>query len=271
MSAGLDPYLAYDPDYAEFVELVAATLGAAIDNAYRHSTELGEYRRISETLQGAMLQPVDDLPTVAARYLAAEGRLAVGGDWFDVIELDDGRRGLVVGDCVGHGLEAAAAMSQLRSAARAMLLEGRRPSEVLSGLDPLALSLPDAFCATAVCAVVDRGARSLTCARAGHLPPLLIHDGTADWLEEGGGPPLGLGSSDRSELTRRLEVGDLIALYSDGLVERRDEHIDVGLERLRAMVTELHGRPVQQLADELIGALVPQQHSDDVVLVLKQL
>lgn len=271
MAVGLDPHLAYDTAYEEYLALVGSTLGAAIDSAYRHSTELGEYRRISETLQGAMLLPVSDLPTVAARYLAAEGRLAVGGDWYDVIELDDGRRGLVVGDCVGHGLQAAAAMSQLRSAARAMLLEGRSPGEVLAGLDPLALSLPDAYIATAVCAVVDRDARSLTCARAGHLPPLLVRDGEASWLEDAGGPPLGLGTSTRAELTRQLHVGDLIVLYTDGLIERRHEHIDVGLDRLRHLAGELQGRPVQEVADEMIGSLAPGRQADDVVLVVKQL
>lgn len=271
LSASLDPHLAYDEDYEEFVALVGATLSSAIDNAYRHSSELGEHRLISETLQGAMLLPVSDLPTVAARYLAAEGKLAVGGDWYDVIELDEGRRGLVVGDCVGHGLHAAAAMSQLRSAARAMLLEGRSPAEVLAGLDPLAESLPDAYCATAVCAVVNRGEHEACYARAGHLPPLVVGDDGATWLDEAGGPPLGLGGGSRDERSTQLRAGDRLIMFSDGLVERRREHIDEGLARLERTAVELHGRPVQEIADGLIAAMVSGRQTDDVVLVVKEL
>ena len=271
LSASLDPHLAYDEAYEEFVALVGATLSSAIDNAYRHSTELGEYRKISETLQGAMLSPVSDLPTVAARYLAAEGKLAVGGDWYDVIELPDGRRGLVVGDCVGHGLQAAAAMSQLRSAARAMLLEGRSPAEVLAGLDPLAESLPDAYCATAVCAVVNRGEHEACYARAGHLPPLVVGDDGITWLEDAAGPPLGLGGGSRDERDVQLRAGDRLIMFSDGLVERRREHIDEGLQRLARTAVELHERPVQEIADELIAAMVSGHQTDDVVLVVKQL
>jgi len=118
-----------------------------------------------------MLKPVSDLPTVAARYLPAVGRLAVGGDWYDVISIGNRQRGLIVGDCVGHGLEAATVMAQLRSAARAMILEGRDPAAVLEGLDTFASSIEGAACATVVCAVFDRNKRTLTYARAGHPPP----------------------------------------------------------------------------------------------------
>src|SRR5699024_7390214 len=111
--------------YREFLQLLAVTIDSALQVAYRHSREVGRYRRISDTLQHAMLEPADDVPTVAARYVPALGHLSVGGDWYDVIEIAPDRRGLVVGDCVGHGLDAAAAMAQLRSVARSGLLEGR--------------------------------------------------------------------------------------------------------------------------------------------------
>ncbi len=171
-----NPHRAFDPDHQRFVHAVAESISNALDGAYRRSVELGEFRHISDTLQAAMLPSASDLPTIAARYLPAAGALAVGGDWYDVIDLDDHRRALVVGDCVGHGLEAATVMAQLRSAARAMLLEGRRPAEVIEGLDTFAGALDGAMGTTVVCVVYDRAARRMTYARAGHPPPL-VSDG----------------------------------------------------------------------------------------------
>src|SRR5690606_34542236 len=101
--ATLSPRRPFDAEYRSFIDLVAATIGAALDSAYRRSVAVDEYRAISETLQQAMLRPSSDLPTVAARYLPAVGGLSVGGDWYDVIDIDDHRRAIVVGDCVGHG------------------------------------------------------------------------------------------------------------------------------------------------------------------------
>ena len=124
--------------YRTFVTLIADVVTSALDGAYRRTVEIGEYRRISDTLQAALLKPVSDLPTVAARYLPAAGRLAVGGDWYDVIDMGNAQRVLIVGDCVGHGLEAATVMAQLRSAARSMIFEGRDPAAVLDGLSTFA-------------------------------------------------------------------------------------------------------------------------------------
>src|SRR5690606_38963369 len=116
----LNPRRPLDTENLDFVRHLSALVGSALEAAYRRSVEVDAYRAIGETLQNAMLTPVSDFPTVAARYVPATGHLSVGGDWYDVIDLDDHRRGLVVGDCVGHGLDAATAMGQLRSAARAM-------------------------------------------------------------------------------------------------------------------------------------------------------
>ena len=135
MVVSLNPQRPFDASYRTFLTLIADVVTSVLDGAYRRTVEIGEYRRISDTLQAAMLKPASDLPTVAARYLPAVGRLAVGGDWYDVIDIGNQQRGLIVGDCVGHGLEAATVMAQLRSAARAMILEGRDPAAVLEGLD----------------------------------------------------------------------------------------------------------------------------------------
>jgi serine phosphatase RsbU (regulator of sigma subunit) len=233
--------------------------------------EVGEYRHIADTLQNAMLAPASDIPTVAARYIPAVGRLAVGGDWYDVIQLSPTTRGLVVGDCVGHGLEAAAAMSQLRSASRTLLYDGRTPAEVLDGLNRYAGSVAGARFATVVCAIVDRAAGTVTYARAGHLPPLVLGArGGSRWLDGAGSLPLAVDQDRRYvEETVPLGVGEIMLMFSDGLVERRGESIDDGLERLRKLAESARGRPIHQLADTVVQALLPNGPTDDTVLVAK--
>jgi hypothetical protein len=270
---GLNRQRPFDAGYQAFTGLVAGALGSALDVAYRQALEVGEYRRIADTLQSAMLAPASDIPTVAARYLPAVGRLAVGGDWYDVIQLSPTTRGLVVGDCVGHGLEAAAAMSQLRSAARSLLYDGRTPAEVLDGLSRYAGSVDNARFATVVCAIVDRAAGMVTYARAGHLPPLVIAASAAGgsrWLDGAGGLPLAVDPDWRYvEETVPLGVGEVLMLFSDGLVERRGESIDDGLERLRALASSARGRPIHEIADAMVQGLLPHGPSDDTVLVAK--
>jgi len=270
--ASLSPKRPFDEAYESFVGLLAQVIGAALDRAYQQAVEVGTYRMISDTLQAAMLKPASDLPTVAARYLPAEGKLAVGGDWYDVIDLGGDRRALVVGDCVGHGLEAAAAMSQLRAAARAMLLDGRSPGETLDGLDAFAESVDGAFCATVVVAVIARGSRSITYARAGHLPPIVVGADGHRRLDGAIGPPLGTvpGTVHRQE-TVGLGGAEVLLLFSDGLVERRGEVIDEGLARLAKAAEVAYGASVQELADHLMAELLVDGAADDVVLVVKQL
>ncbi|QGG96616.1 PP2C family protein-serine/threonine phosphatase [Actinomarinicola tropica] len=271
--AGLNPRRAYDADYRSFIDLVASAIGAAIDAAYRRAVELDEYRQISDTLQEAMLRPASDLPTVAARYLPATGGLSVGGDWYDVIDVGPTSRAIVVGDCVGHDLEAATAMGQMRSATRAMLLDGLAPDQVLERLDRFAARTAHAFASTVVCAVIDREAHTLTYASAGHLPPLLVGTDRTRWLDEVGGVPLAVHpGAERRSATTELQRGDVVVLYTDGLVERRGEVIDAGLQRLEAAARQLHGEPVNAVADGILRrALSGAERFDDVVLVVKHL
>ena len=140
-----------------------------------------------------MLELATDLPTVAARYLPKASNLTVGGDWYDVLDLGDGRRGLIVGDCVGHGLDAATAMGALRNVSRALLVDNRGPAEVVASLDRFAATVPAAACATVVCAVVDLAQQTITYANAGHPPPLLVRESQAIWLDDALGPPLAVG------------------------------------------------------------------------------
>ena len=152
------------------------------------------------------------------------------------------QRGLIVGDCVGHGLEAATVMAQLRSAARAMILEGRDPAAVLDGLDTFASSIEGAACATVVCAVFDRNKRTLTYARAGHPPPLIVNAAGVTWLDQAGGPPLSIDTGrPRANAVVDVDDADVLVLYSDGLIERRGESLDIGLDRLAVAATELYG------------------------------
>lgn len=272
MAVVLNPQRPFDATYREFVALIGDTIGTALDNAYRRAVEVGEFRAISDTLQAAMLRPASDLPTVAARYVPAAGNLAVGGDWYDVIDLGATHRGVVVGDCVGHGLDAATVMGQLRSAARAMLLEGRDPAATLEGLDAFAGTLPGAEFATVVCAVFDRQSDVVTYARAGHPPPLVVSDDGVVWLDGAGGVPLMANRArPRVNAVHTCRPGDRIVLYTDGLVERRGEVLDVGFDRLVDAIAHLRDLPVQQLADGLLHRLLPEPSDDDVVLVVKQL
>ena len=272
MVISLNPQRPFDSAYRKFAMLLADAVASALDGALRRSVELGEYRRISEALQASMLKPFSDLPTVAARYLPAVGNLAVGGDWYDVIDLGEGRRGIIVGDCVGHGLEAATVMAQVRSAARSLILEGHDPARVLDGLDTFAAALDGARYASVVCAVFDRSRQTLTYSRAGHPPPLLLSPNGSTWLDSAGGPPLTISDPHpRSNTTIDVTHEDVIVLYTDGLIERRGESLDVGLQRLMDAASAMFGFTVQTMADRLLRVLSPETTRDDVVLVVKHL
>jgi len=272
MVLSLAPEVPLDQDFRHFIDIVSSTVGTAVDSAARRDRELGEHRAINETLQAAMITPIAEVGTVAARYVPAVGGLSVGGDWYDLVELDDNRRGLIVGDCVGHGLEAATAMGQLRSAARAMLLEGRDPASVLDGLDLFAGSVEGAFCATVVCALIDRDTRTITYSRAGHPPPLVTGPGGRQWLDGAVSLPLAVRpGAARTNATARMQREDVVVLYSDGLVERRGEPLDLGLERLAVAVEAAIEQPVSDLADRVLLDMLADGSRDDVVLVVKRL
>jgi serine phosphatase RsbU (regulator of sigma subunit) len=266
-----NPHHPFDAEYEQFIELVRGTVSASMTAALLRADELGALRRISDTLQHAMLELASDLPTVAARYLPKASNLTVGGDWYDVLDLGGGRRGLVVGDCVGHGLEAATAMGALRNVSRALLADGHGPAEVLASLDRFASTIPAAECATVVCAVVDLPNQLITYSNAGHPPPLLVSDDRAIWLDQALATPLAVDSPTRREAQLGVHPDDLLVLYTDGLVERRNENIEVGLLRLAEAAVAVRDEPVQEIADRLIAALVGETARDDVALVVKRI
>jgi serine phosphatase RsbU (regulator of sigma subunit)/anti-sigma regulatory factor (Ser/Thr protein kinase) len=218
---------------------------------------------------------------VASRYVPADTDHGVGGDWFDVIKLSGARVALVVGDVVGHGINAAATMGRLRTAVRTLADMELPPHELLAHLDDTVRRLseedadapdqaPAAVGATCLYAVYDPVTRRCTMARAGHPPPAIIDpQGRVAFLDMPSGAPLGLGLGlvPFESVELELPEGTLLALYTDGLVESRDDDIDVGLNRLGAALAET-GSSLEDLCSQAIETLPTQSPADDVTLLL---
>jgi anti-sigma regulatory factor (Ser/Thr protein kinase)/putative methionine-R-sulfoxide reductase with GAF domain len=257
---------------AALLQLAAATAAPAIERA-RLFEALDREHRIAVALQRSLLP--DRLPDLvgietAARYLPA--RDEVGGDWYDVIDLPGGTVGLAIGDVAGHGLRAASLMGQLRTGLRAYALEGHAPGETLKRLDRLLQTVSGLGMATSAYAVVDPANGELRCASAGHLPPIIVRRGReAQVLATSTAPPLGtLPFAAYREVSERLEPGDTILLYTDGLIERRREPLTNGLERLRAAAAApaTAEQLCQRVIDELVG---PDGGEDDIAVVALRL
>ena len=212
---------------------------------------------------------------VAARYEAAGVAAEVGGDWYDAFSLRGGRLGLVVGDVAGRGIPAASTMGQLRAVTRAIAIQDqdrRLPGEVLTRLNHYQLAIEEKQFVTVVYAIVDPREAILSWAIAGHLPPLVRRLSGA--VEQLGGGSYPLGTEEVNYETQRSELsrGEVLVLYTDGLVERRGESIDAGLARLTDAVAELVMAP-QQLCDQLLARLTPPGENlyDDVTAVVVEI
>ena len=257
---------AYQPGELEHVLDLARRAALALDNANRYAFE----RDLAVTLQRSLLPR--ELPsrtgiTAAARYLPGARGTQVGGDWYDLLEVD-GRLVLVVGDVVGRGVQAAALMGQLRATVRAYAIEGHGPADVLTRLDKVVLSLTGLHFTTCVVGVLDPLERTLRLASAGHLPPLLVDaDGSVTVVDLDPGVPLGVGGGTFVEQTLQLAAGTLVLLYTDGLVETRDASLTAGIERLaEALATP----PVsaEQACDVALAAVERHGDEDDDTAVL---
>ena len=264
--------LPFDPAYRRFVEVLGQTLAVAIERAQRRADELGELQRVNETLQQAMLPSVSETEAFVAHYLPAANHLSVGGDWYDVVELPGDRRALIVGDCVGHDLAAATAMSQLRSASRALLLEDHHPASAVASLDAFALTVDGGQCASVLCVVIDHETGTLTYCSAGHPPALLASANDVEPLVGARGPVLGIepGVARHNE-ERSFVDGDVLVLYTDGLVERRDRPPADQLTRLADILRSRDRRDLPGIADHILGEFLDGAQSDDVVLLVKGL
>ncbi|MDC0773123.1 ATP-binding SpoIIE family protein phosphatase [Streptomyces sp. HD] len=231
-------------------------------------------RETAVTLQRSLLpqelEEPDDL-RIAATYHPGGTEAAVGGDWYDVITLGGGRTALVIGDVMGRGVRAAAVMGQLRTAVRAYARLDLPPHEVLQLLDGLAMEIDANQIATCVYAIHDPNEGRLVYASAGHLP-ILVRDenGTVQRADEPTGPPLGTGGWMHASGSIGLSPGSTAVLYTDGLVERRDEDLDEGIASLERALAGATGTP-QVICDRLVRtAGVTADHDDDVAVLVLQ-
>ena len=261
--------VAFNASDVALAEELVARAAISIDNARLYRRE----RETALTLQRSLL-PQEVHHTlgleIAYRYLPSSVASEVGGDWFDVVPLSCGRVALVVGDVMGHGMRAAATMGQLRTVARTLATLELQPDQVLTRLDETASAIGDGQFATCVCAVYDPVDRSCVIACAGHLPPVVVApDGTARPVELPPGAPLGVGGVDFESVEITLPEGGLLALYTDGLIERRDQDIDQGLDMLCQTLAD-RGRSLEQTCDAVIDTLVTDGAEDDIAVIMAQ-
>ncbi len=231
----------------------------------------GEQRSIAETLQRALLPqrnpPVPNLE-VATRYLAGANGVEIGGDWFSLIEIDEHRFAFVVGDVSGRGVEAAAIMARLRFTIRAYLIEGHPPDVVLEMCSHQLSVTRDGHLATALVGMGDTNSGVLILANAGHLNPLQVSGTTAAFVRTDVGLPLGVAPARYGTSTLHMPSGSALVAFTDGLVERRGESIDIGLERLLRTATQPTAT-IDDLLARLLGTLGPDGLDDVAVLAFR--
>jgi len=228
-------------------------------------------RGLADALQRSLLPRLPELPAVAlaGRYLPARSA-RLGGDWFDAFSLPDGRLALAIGDVVGRGFHAAAIMGQMRSGLRAYALDGMSPAMVLERLSNLLRQIEPGRTATLLYLVLDAHGGVLTVASAGHPPPLVAPaESEPSYLELAGSVPLGAARYPHYDnVDVEFEPGSAIVLYTDGLVERRGEPLETGLDRLAATVAEGYEQ-LEHLGDALVDVLLPDgPGTDDAALLM---
>ena len=234
------------------------------------ATALSREREISRTLQESLLP--EHLPRVShvaldAWHVAAEHELIVGGDWYDAIETDR-HLWLVIGDVAGHGVRATAQAGQLRHTLRGYAHEGLTADAAMVAINDLVIS--QRGFATVLIAAIDPEARELRIVCAGHPPLLLLGADGCELLGEGSGPALGVPNDGYVVHTRAIGPGDRLLIYTDGLVERPREHLDVGFDRLCTVAERTTG--IGELRDELVGQLVSRTElRDDVALLMAEI
>ena len=218
-----------------------------------------------------MLAPTKLPPGFAVRYEPAVTPLEIGGDWYDVLRVGDHRIGIIVGDCVGRGLSAAAVMGQLRASARALLLTGAEPARLLEELDAVAELIPDAFCTTVFLAVLDTESGEFSYSCAGHLPAVLAAPGVAHTLIlDARSVPLAVQrKASRRQASVTLPPGSTLMLYTDGLVERRDVTLDDRIAHLGATVERGLNLTADDVADAALSEMAPPAgYDDDIAIVV---
>ncbi len=268
MHVGTLHWRAFGDEDIAVLQLAADRAALAIDNA-----RLTEQRAVTEIMQRTLLP--DALPEIpglrfSAKYLPAGTGVRIGGDWYDVFQLGNGRVTFVIGDVVGRGVLAASVMAEIRTALRAYVMEGHELPDVLSLLNDLLVSMGRNRSATAAIFELDLERGELTSVSAGHLPALLVApDGHARLLEQSQGLPLGIAPGGEYVRARRaFPVGSVLLLYTDGLIERRGEPIDAGLERLRAAGEHAARGEDASFADRAYRALLDEASLEDDIALL---
>jgi serine phosphatase RsbU (regulator of sigma subunit) len=248
----------------------AELLAGELDALAEENRELYiEQRGIAQTLQQALLPAT--LPTlrglrVRAQYVPAQSGGEVGGDWYDVVAVSGRRALLVIGDVSGHGIDAATAMALVRHATLAYVAQDPQPGVVLGKLSAFVSGVTHQYFATVLCALIEIDTHRLTVASAGHLPPLLLDGAHGEYLKLEPEPPIGYPhDSTFREATITVPPEATLVAFTDGLVERRGEVLDEGLDRLREMASR------ERLDDDLLARLArdltSDDHRDDTALV----
>ena len=255
----------FRPEDVELLQVVADRVAHAIQ-ARQFADEHAAAALLERSLMPSAL-PRHPQFALAARYVPAQGR-AVGGDWYDAFRLPSGELWLVTGDVAGHGLGAAVVMGRLRSALRAYALEGKPVEEAIAWLDRKSQHFELGTMATVICASAAPPFSAFRASAAGHLPPVTCSPGQgASVVEMGTDLPLGVCTDyPRSSVSIEVPPGAVLVFYTDGLIERRHEPLDAGLERLTAAVHAQAPETVcQEVMRSLVGDTVPQ---DDIALVV---
>ena len=258
-------------DHLPLIEDLAHRIAITVDNARLHAV-------ISKTAERFQRSLLPELPRfgpleIAACYQTAFETAEIGGDWYDAFVLPDGALTLIIGDVAGHDLQAAVTMSQMRNMLRGIACDRKEPpGKILERLDVAGAILYPTQTLTCLYGLVTQpepqGPWSLHFAAAGHPPPLLITaDGQARFLLDGRSPLLGfLPDTRRPDAVETLPPGSTVVLYTDGLIERRGEVLDDGLERLRRYASTLAAAPPREICDELLARL-GQAGTDDVAII----
>jgi len=274
-SLGLLALRFHDDRVLEPAELaLLSTLGRQAGQAVERAALFDEQRTVAQTLQQSMLPrevPKDPRLVVGAAYRPADDGLEVGGDWYDAFFLDADRLALVVGDVVGRGLHAAAAMGQLRSAVRALAMTDSGPAVLLNRLDRFVADVEAADIATIVYAELDLRDGQLRYACAGHPPPVLVPpDRAPEVLWEGRSPPLGAHFSavPRGQAQTAVGPSSRLVLYTDGLVERRNTSLDERIAELSGELDRLRAAPFDKLVERVTDAMVGTGPTGDDVCLL---
>lgn len=249
--------------------LVAALVGH-LSLAVQHVRSFETAREASLTLQRAMMPTTRPPVGFSVRYEPAVSPLEVGGDWYDVLVIGDDRIGIIVGDCVGSGLGAAAVMGQLRSSARALLVNGAEPARLIEELDSAAMLIPGAYFTTVFVGTLNTSTGALTYSSAGHPPALLAApDAGIEMLTEASSVPLAVRHpTTRPQASTRLQPGATLMLYTDGLVERRGLAIDDGIRRAGDILVDTLGCSAEDVADAMLGSQTPPGGFDDDVAIV---